>query len=155
MAKFINPVSSLQPLANVGQVSTSRKRLPRQTSTTIQWCALGTEIYILLALRSSQSAAAIKSTLATAIQQVETKLAGQTVRENEMGIAVGSTPAYSLVGTDVKITAANAAGAAMTWQELEIGLLLMVDWMDKNSYGWGSASVWNGTDEVGLIYITV
>ena len=152
--KFVNPVHSLQPIANTGQVSTSRRLKPRQAST-VQWCALGTEIYILLALQGSQSAVAINRTLATAIQQVESKVVNQTVAEDEMGVAVGSTPAYSLVGPSVKITAANAAGATMTWEELEIGLLTMADWMGKNVYGWGSASVWNGTDEVGLIYITV
>ena len=154
LAKFVNPVRSLQPAANVGQISTARKRKPRQPST-VQWCALGTEIYIMLALQGSQGAVAIKSTLATAIQQAETKVVGQTVHQNDMAIAVRGTPAYSLAGTDVKITATNAAGASMTWKELEIGLLMMADWMDKNVYGWGSASVWNGTDEVGLIYITV
>ena len=152
--KFVNPVPSLQPLASTGQVSTSRRLKPRQP-TTVQWCALGTEIYILLALQGSQSALAIKSTLATAIQQVESKVVNQTVAEDEMGVAVGSTPAYSLVGNNVKLNAANAAGASMTWEALEIGLLTMADWMSKNVYGWGSASVWNGTDEVGLIYITV
>ena len=79
----------------------------------------------------------------------------QTAKESETGIAAGSAPVYSLAGTDAKLTASNAAGATMTWLELEVGLLTISDWMAQNTYGWGSASVWNGTDEVGMIYITV
>ncbi len=82
----------------------------------------------------------------------------QTVKESETGIAAGSAPVYSLAGaggSNAKITVDNAAGANMTWVELELGLLMVVDWMENNTYGWGSASVWDGTDEVGLIYITV
>lgn len=82
----------------------------------------------------------------------------QTAAESETGIAAGSAPVYSLAGsasTNVKITVNNAAGVNMTWVELELGLLMMVDWMENNTYGWGSASVWDGADEVGMIYITL
>lgn len=81
-------------------------------------------------------------------------MAKQTVNTSTTGIAAGSAPVYSISGTNSEITANNAAGVNMTWQELELGLLMIADWMGKNTYGWGSASVWNGTDEVGLIYIT-
>ena len=80
----------------------------------------------------------------------------QTAAESETGIAAGSSaPVYSLAGTGAKITADNAAGFNMTWVELEVGLLMMVDWMENNTYGWGSASVWDGADEVGMIYVTL
>ena len=81
----------------------------------------------------------------------------QTAVASETGILAGSGPVYSLVGADgtAKITANNAAGVNMTWVELELGLLMMVDWMENNTYGWGSASVWDGADEVGVVYITV
>lgn len=73
------------------------------------------------------------------------------------GIAAGIAPVYTLEGPDgiVILTVSNAAGVNMTWLELELGLLTMADWMGKNRYGWGSASVWDGATEVGLIYITV
>ena len=82
----------------------------------------------------------------------------QTAKESETAVAAGSAPVYSLAGaagTDVKITVDNAAGVNMTWVELELGLLMVVDWMENNTYGWGSASVWDGAGEVGTIYITV
>ncbi len=82
----------------------------------------------------------------------------QTVEESETGIAAGSAPVYSFAGaagSNAKITVDNAAGSNMTWVELELGLLMVVDWMENNTYGWGSASVWDGAAEVGLIYITV
>ena len=83
----------------------------------------------------------------------------QTAAESETGIAAGSSaPVYSLAGaagTDAKITADNAAGFNMTWVELEVGLLMMVDWMENDTYGWGSSSVWDGGNEVGMIYITL
>lgn len=97
--------------------------------------------------------------LGTAIHQVETQMEAQTASESETGIAAGSNaPEYSLAsaaGTDARITADNAVGFNMTWLELEVGLLMMVDWMEENTYGWGSASVWDGGDEVGIIYITL
>ena len=153
-----NPVLALETQTNGGSgVSTARKLKPRQQNT-VRWCALGTEVYILLALQGSQGAAAIQSTLGSAIQQVETQMDSQTAAESETGIAAGSAPVYSLAGaagSDAKITVDNAAGATMTWVELELGLLTMVDWMENNAYGWGSASVWDGADEVGIIYLTV
>lgn len=79
----------------------------------------------------------------------------QTAAESETGIAAGSALVYSLVGTGAKITADNAVGVNMTWVELELGLLMMEDWMENNRYGWGSASVWDGADEVGTIYVTL
>lgn len=81
----------------------------------------------------------------------------QTAVESQTGIAAGDggAPVYSLAGAGVKITAENAAGVNMTWVELEVGLLMMVDWMENNTYGWGSASVWDGEGEVGTIYITL
>lgn len=143
--------------SGAGEATTTRNRKPRQQNT-VSWCALGTEVYILLALQGTQGAAAIKSTLATAIQQVETQMDSQTAKDSETGVAAGSAPVYSLAGaagSSVKITADNAAGVNMTWVELELGLLMIVDWMENNTYGWGSASVWDGAVEVGMIYITV
>ena len=137
-----------------GEASGARRRLSRQPNLA-PWCALGTEVYILLALQGTGRAAAIKSTLGTAIQEVETQMATQTVMESKTAIAAGSTSVYSLAASDSKISASNMPGANMTWLELELGLLLMADWMGENTYGWGSASVWNATDEVGIIYITV
>lgn len=134
--------------------STSRKRKPRRQNT-VRWCALGTEIYILLALQGTQGAASVKSVLGSAIQQVEDQRDLQTVAESETGIAAGNEPVYSLAGTNAKITADNAVGVNMTWVELELGLLMMDDWMEGNTYGWGSASVWDGADEVGTIYVTL
>ena len=158
VAQLINPIPVLGALAtDTSGASSSRKLNPRQQSA-VRWCALGTEVYILLALQGAQGAAAIKSTLGTAIQQVETQMISQTAEESETAIATGSAPVYSLggaAGSEVKITANNAAGVNMTWVELDLGLLTMVDWMESNSYGWGSASIWNGTDKVGLVYITV
>lgn len=155
---LVNPVSAFETLANSASGTASSRRIKPRQGTTVSWCALGTEIYILLALQGTQGAAAIKSTLGTAIQQVETRMDSQTAKESETGIAAGSAPVYSLAGaagTEAKITADNAAGVSMTWVQLELGLLTVVDWMEKNSYGWGSASVWDGADEVGMIYMTV
>lgn len=155
VATLDNPVPALEALANgVSGAATSRRFKPRHPNT-VTWCALGTEIYILLALQGSQGAAAIKSTLRTAIQQVETQMDLQTAKDSESGIAAGSAPVYSLAGANTKITADNAAGFNMTWVQLEWGLLMIVDWMENNTYGWGSASVWSGVDEVGTIYITL
>lgn len=158
VATLVNPVLALETVTNGGSgVSSSRKLKPRQQNT-VRWCALGTEVYILLALQGSQGAAAIQSTLGTAIQQVESQMDLQTATESETGIAADSAPVYSLAGaagSHAKITVDNAAGVNMTWVELELGLLMMVDWMENNTYGWGSASVWDGADEVGVIYITV
>ena len=75
--------------------------------------------------------------------------------DSETGIAAGIAPVYSFEGSDAILTVSNAAGVNMTWLELELGLLMMADWMGKNVYGWGSASVWDGANEVGIIYITV
>lgn len=86
---------------------------------------------------------------------METQLDQQTAKESEMAIAVDSAPVYSISGVNNKITANNAPGVNMTWVELELGLLMMEDYMENNTYGWGSASVWDGTIEVGMIYITV
>ena len=158
VAAFVNPVPALEvPSTGASGASTSR-RLKHRGQNTVRWCALGTEIYILLALQGTKGAAAIKSTLGTAIQQVETQMNVQTAAESQTVIAAGSAPVYSpagAAGTNVKITAYNAAGVNMTWVELELGLLMMVDWMENNTYGWGSASVWDGADEVGMIYITL
>lgn len=157
LAPLVNPVPGLGTLAgDASRASTTRRFRPRQ-QTTVQWCALGTEVYILLAVQGTQGAAAIKSTLGTAVQQVEAQMKSQTAKESETGIAAGSAPVYSLAGASdhAKITANNAAGVNMTWVELELGLLTMVDWMGSNTYGWGSASVWDGADEVGTVYITV
>lgn len=158
IATLSNPVPALETLSNSASgATTSRKHKPRQQNT-VSWCALGTEVYILLALQGTQGAAAIKSTLETAIQQVETQMDLQTAKESETAVAAGSAPVYSLAGaagTDVKITVDNAAGVNMTWVELELGLLMVVDWMENDTYGWGSASVWDGAVEVGTIYITV
>ncbi len=155
VAQFVNPVPALEPQASDATlVSTSRRLKPRQP-TTVQWCALGTEVYILLAIQGTQSAAAVKSTLGTAIQQVEAQIEVQNVTETETGVATGSAPVYSLAGTGAKLTANNVAGSNMTWLELELGLLMIADYMENNTYGWGSASVWDGAAEVGLIYITV
>lgn len=158
VATLVNPVPALATVSTgASGASTSRKIKPRQANT-VQWCALGTEVYILLALQSTQGAAAIKSALGTATQQVETQMDLQTAAESETGIAAGSAPVYSLAGaagSSAKIVAKNAAGANMTWVELELGLLMVVDWMENNTYGWGSASVWDGADEVGIIYMTV
>lgn len=158
IATLVNPVPAPETLATgVDGASSSRKLKPRQLAA-VRWCALGTEVYILLALQGVQGAAAIKSTLGTAIQQVETQMASLNGAESEMAIAAGSAPVYSLAGaagSNAKITANNAAGVNMTWVELELGLLTMVDWMESNVYGWGSASVWNGTNEVGVVYIRV
>ena len=74
---------------------------------------------------------------------------------SDTGIAAGMAPVYSLEGSDAILTVSNAADVNMTWLELELGLLIMADWMGKNTYGWGSASVWDGANEVGMIYITV
>lgn len=151
---MVNPVSGLEPLANSASAdSTSRRRISRQPSAAL-WCALGTQVYIVLALQGTQGAAVVMSMLQTAIHEVEIQMANQTVNTSTTGIAAGSAPVYSISGTNSEITANNAAGVNMTWQELELGLLMIEDWMGKNTYGWGSASVWNGTDEVGLIYIT-
>ena len=79
----------------------------------------------------------------------------QTAMDSEKGIAAGSAPVYSLAGVNTKLTAYNVAGVNMTWMELELGLLTIVDWMGNNTYGWGSASIWDGLVEVGLVYITV
>lgn len=156
MATFVNPVPALQTVASATSgASTARKLRSRQT--TVQWCALGTEIYILLALQGTQGAAAIKRTLGTAIHQVETQMELQTAKQNVASIAAGSTPVYSLAGaagSEAKITANNAAAVNMTWLEFELGLLMMEDWMESNTYGWGSASVWNGADKVGMIYVS-
>ena len=152
---FVNPVSAVETvIPGASEASSARRRLSRQPNPA-PWCALGTEVYILLALQGSGRAAAIKSTLGTAIEEVETQMATQTVMESETAIASGSTPVYSLAASDSKISVSNMQGANMTWLELELGLLMMADWMEKNTYGWGSASVWNATDEVGIIYITV
>ena len=81
----------------------------------------------------------------------------QTAKQNVASIAAGSTPVYSLAGaagSEAKITANNAAAVNMTWLEFELGLLMMEDWMESNTYGWGSASVWNGADKVGMIYVS-
>ena len=141
-----------------GEASSARRRLSRNPDPA-RWCALGTEVYILLALQGTgraAAAAAIKSTLETAIQEVESKMAAQTAMKSKTAIAAaGSTPVYSLAASDARISASNIQGASMTWLELELGLLMVADWMGKNTYGWGSASVWNATNEVGIIYITV
>lgn len=108
----------------------------------------------MLALQGTQGAAVVKSMLKTAIHEVETQMANQTAETSMTGIGAGGAPVYSISGKNSEITANNAAGVNMTWQELELGLLMIADWMGKNSYGWGSASVWNETDKVGLIYIT-
>ena len=82
----------------------------------------------------------------------------QTAKENKKGIAAGSSLVYSLAGvagSNAKITANNAVGVNMNWVELELGLLMIVDWMERNTYGWGSASVWDAANEVGMVYITV
>ena len=142
------------PINDATEAPTNRRRKTRQ-STRALWCALGTEVYILLALQGTQGAAAVKSTLATAIQEVETQLEIQTVVEGKTGIAAGSAPVYSLDGSEAKLTVSNAAGVNITWLELELGLLMMADWMGENNYGWGSASVWDGESEVGIIYVTV
>lgn len=158
VATLVNPVPALETLANGASGVSASRKLETRLQNTVQWCALGTEVYILLVLQGTQGAAAIKSTLGTAIRQVETQMDTQTANESETGIAAGSAPVYSLagaVGSNAKITATNAAGVNLTWVELELGLLMIVDWMDNNSYGWGSASVWDGADEVGLVYITV
>ena len=158
IATLVKPVPALETLANgASEATASRSRKPRQPNS-VSWCALGTEVYILLAMQGTQGAAAIKSTLATAIQQVETQMDLQTANESETGVAAGSAPVYSLAGgagTAVKITAVNAVGVNMTWVELELGLLMIVDWMENHTYGWGGASIWNGAVEVGMIYITV
>ena len=120
----------------------------------VQWCALGTEVYILLAIQGTQGASAIQSTLASAINEVETQVLAQTATQNKKGVAPGKAPVYSLAGTDAKININNAPGVNLTWTDLELGLLMVDDWMGKNSYGWGSASIWDGTQQVGLIYIT-
>ena len=152
---FVNPVSAVETvIPGTSEASSARRRLSRQ-SKLAPWCALGTEVYILLALQGTGRAEAIKSTLGTAIQEVETQMAAQTAMKSKTAIAAGSGPVYSLTASDSKISASNIQGADMTWLELELGLLLMADWMEKNTYGWGSASVWNATDEVGIIYITV
>lgn len=158
VATFVNPVLPLETVVNGGSGISASRRLKPRLQNTVRWCALGTEVYILLALQGSQGAAAIQSTLGTAIKQVETQMDSQTVEESETGIAAGSAPVYSLAGaagSNAKITVDNAAGSNMTWVELELGLLMVVDWMENNTYGWGSASVWDGAAEVGLIYITV
>ena len=152
---FVNPVSAVETvIPGASEASSARRHLSRQPNPA-PWCALGTEVYILLALQGTGYAAAIKSTLATAIQEVETQMAAQTVMKSKTAIAAGSTPVYNLAASGSKISASNIQGANMTWLELELGLLMMADWMGKNTYGWGSASVWNATDEVGIIYITV
>ena len=153
---FVNPLSALETVnSDASEASSARRRLSRQPNP-IPWCALGTEVYILLALQGTgRAAAAIKSILGTAIQEVETQIAAQTAMESKTAIAADSTPVYSLAASGSKISASNIQGASMTWLELELGLLLMADWMGKNTYGWGSASVWNATEEVGIIYVTV
>lgn len=155
---LVNPVPALASLTNgAGGISTSSKLKSRHQNTVL-WCALGTELYILLAVQGTQGAAAIKSTLGTAIQQVETQMDLQTAKENKKGIAAGSSLVYSLAGvagSNAKITANNAVGVNMNWVELELGLLMIVDWMERNTYGWGSASVWDAANEVGMVYITV
>ena len=152
---FVNPVSALETvIPDAIEASSARRRLSRQPKPAL-WCALGTEVYILLALQGTGRAAAIKSMLGSAIQEVETQMAAQTAMESKTAIAAGSTPVYSLAASDSKISASNIQGASMTWLELELGLLMVADWMGKNTYGWGSASVWNATDEGGIIYITV
>lgn len=109
----------------------------------------------MLALQGTQSAGVVKSMLKTATHDVEAQMANQTAETSTTGIAAGSAPVYSVSTKNSEITANNAPDVNMTWQELELGLLMIADWMGKNTYGWGSASVWNGTDEVGLIYITM
>ena len=152
---FVNPVSAVETvIPAASEAANARRRLSRQSSPA-PWCALGTEVYILLALQGTGQAAAVKSILGTAIQEVETQIAAQTVAKSRTAIAAGSTPVYSLAASGSMISASNMQGANMTWLELELGLLLMADWMANNTYGWGSASVWNATDEVGRIYITV
>ena len=96
----------------------------------------------------------IQGTLGTAIKQLQTQMNMQNATESKMGIAAGSGPVFSLAGANTKLTAYNVAGLNMTWMELEVGLLTIVDWMDNNTYGWGSASIWDGSNEVGLVYIT-
>ena len=143
-------------VTGAGEVSSTRKYKSRQNSP-VEWCALGTEIYIILALQGTDGAAAIQKTLATAIQGLETQMGVQTANQSEMGIKAGSAPLYNFAGaakSNVKITVENAARVNMTWVELELGLLTIADWMDSNTYGWGSASVWDGANEVGMIYIT-
>ena len=148
-------MSTIEPVTlGAREASSSHRHRSRQPNLA-RWCALGTEVYIQLALQGTEGAAAIKSTLGTAIQEVENQMAAQTVEKSKTAVAAGSAPAYSLAASDLKITASNVAGASMTWLELELGMLMMADWMGENTYGWGSASVWNGTNEVGIIYITV
>ena len=152
---FVNPVSAVETVVpGASEASSARRRLSRNPDPA-RWCALGTEVYILLALQGTGRAAAIKSTLETAIQEVESQMAAQTAMKSKTAIAAGSTPVYSLTASDARISASNIQGASMTWLELELGLLMVADWMGKNTYGWGSASVWNATNEVGMIYITV
>ncbi|MCJ1454875.1 hypothetical protein MMC28_005228 [Mycoblastus sanguinarius] len=152
-------------------ISTARKLRARQTST-IHWCALGTDIYVLLSIRGYQYANAIQTMLGTALQQIADKIATETLtdqtlntpasgltiktaQQGNVSIGAGSGTIYTAEGTSTnKITASNSNGNNMTWTQLEYGLLTINDWMSKQSYGWGSASIWEGQNQVGMVYIT-
>ena len=94
-----------------------------------------------------------------ALWQVENYTTTISEAQAKSGIsASASTKAiftYAGTTTGPKLTAYNAAGVNMSWYELEYALLTMEDWMDRNTYGWGSASVYDGTDQVGIIYISL
>ena len=158
VTQWVNPVTVVAPLTDeaseaseASEAASSRKR---QASLS-RWCALGTEVYITLAVQGTQSAAAVQSTLKKAVTNVEYRLSSQPLNKSASAIAAGAAPVYNLTETDSQLIANNAMGANMTWLELELGLLTMQDWMGKHSYGWGSASVYNGTNKVGIIYIMV
>lgn len=152
---LVNPVPALASQTSGASAGSTTSKHRDRRANAVTWCGLGTEIYILLAVRGTQGAVEIQGTLGTAIHQLQTQMDMQNATKSEMGIAAGSEPVFSLAGVNTKLTAYNVGGVNMTWMELEVGLLTIVDWMDNNTYGWGSASIWDGSDEVGLVYITV
>ena len=152
---LVNPVPAIESLTSGASAGSTVRKLRGPRANAVTWCSLGTEIYILLAIQGTQGAVEIKSMLGTAIQQLETQMNLQTAEDSEKGIAAGTQPVFSMAGVNTELKAYNAAGSNMTWMELEVGLLTIVDWMANNTYGWGSASIWEGANEVGLVYITV
>ena len=152
---LVNPVPAIASLTSGASADSTASKLRISRTNAVTWCALGTELYILIAVQGTEGAVEIKSMLGTAIQQLQAQMDMQSAKDSEKGIAAGSDPVFSLAGVNTELKAYNVAGANMTWMELEVGLLTIVDWMANNTYGWGSASIWDGADEVGLVYITV
>lgn len=82
--------------------------------------------------------------------QLEDQTATITIAESKEAIAVGTGSVFAWPavsggssggGTgNPKLTAFNAPGVSMTWEELEYALLAVVDYMGKEGYTLGGIS---------------